>query len=53
MPDLKMLIKTRYFFLLCGFFAFFNGWIYDDFFAVPLGIFGSCYKNELMKKEKK
>ncbi len=46
MPSLKMLVKTRYFFLLCGFFAFFNGWIYDDFFATPLGIFGSCYKNE-------
>ena len=46
MPDLKTLVKTRYFFLLCGFFAFFNGWIYDDFFAIPLGIFGSCYKNE-------
>ena len=45
MPDLKMLVKTRYFFLLCGFFAFFNGWIYNDFFATPLGIFGSCYKN--------
>ena len=46
MPDLKVLVKNRYFFLLCGFFAFFNGWIYNDFFATPLGIFGSCYKNE-------
>ena len=46
MPDLKMLVKTRYFFLMCGFFAFFNGWIYNDFFAIPLGIFGSCYENK-------
>ena len=46
MPDLKMLVKTRYFFLMCGFFAFFNGWIYNDFFATPLGIFGSCYENK-------
>ena len=46
MPDLKMLVKTRYFFLMCGFFAFFNGWIYNDFFATPLGFFGSCYKNK-------
>ena len=46
MPDLKTLVKNRYFFLLCGFFAFFNGWIYNDFFATPLGILGSCYKNE-------
>ncbi len=53
MPDLKMLIKTRYFFLLCGFFAFFNGWIYNDFFAMPLGFFGSCYKNEIDEKGNK
>ena len=53
MPDLKMLIKTRYFFLLCGFFACFNGFIYNDFFATPLGIFGSCYKNELDDKGNK
>ena len=53
MPDLKMLIKTRYFFLLCGFFAFFNGWIYNDFFAVPLGIFGSCYKNVIDERGEK
>lgn len=53
MPDLKMLIKTRYFFLLCGFFAFFNGWIYNDFFAMPLGIFGSCYKNEIDERGEK
>ena len=45
MPSLKILVKTRYFFLFLGFFAFFNGWVYDDFFALPLGIFGSCYKN--------
>jgi V-type H+-transporting ATPase subunit a len=53
MPDLKTLVKTRYFFLLCGFFAFFNGWIYNDFFALPLGIFGSCYKNEIDEKGNK
>ena len=53
MPDLKTLVKTRYFFLLCGFFAFFNGWIYNDFFAMPLGIFGSCYKNEIDEKGNK
>ena len=46
MPELKMLVKTRYFFVMCGFFAFFNGWIYDDFFATPLGFFGTCYENK-------
>ena len=46
MPDLKTLVRTRYFFLMCGFFAFFNGWIYNDFFATPLNFFGSCYNNK-------
>ena len=50
-PDLKLLVKNRYFFLFLGFFAFYNGLIYNDFFAMPLGIFGSCYKNQ--KKEGK
>ena len=45
-PDLKVLVKNRYFFLFLGFFAFYNGLIYDDFFALPLGVFGSCYKNQ-------
>jgi V-type H+-transporting ATPase subunit a len=44
-PFLKNLVKNRYFFLFLGFFAFYNGIIYNDFFAIPLGIFGSCYKN--------
>ena len=45
-PELKLLVKNRYFFLFLGFFAFYNGLIYNDFFAIPLGIFGSCYKNQ-------
>ena len=45
-PNLKILIKNRYFFLFLGMFAFYNGLIYNDFFAMPLGIFGSCYKNK-------
>ena len=44
-PSLKMVVKVRYLFLFLGFFAFYNGWIYDDFFSLPLGIFGSCYDN--------
>ena len=47
-----MLVKTRYFFVLCGFFAFFNGWIYNDFFATPLNIFGSCYENKKNERGK-
>ena len=48
-PELKILVKNRYFFLLLGIFAFYNGLIYNDFFAMPLGIFGSCYKNIKVK----
>ena len=44
-PSMKTLVKVRYLFLFLGIFAFYNGWIYDDFFSMPLGIFGSCYDN--------
>ena len=45
-PSFKYYLKSRYFFLFLGIFAFYNGWIYDDFFSIPLGIFGTCYRNE-------
>lgn len=28
-----------------GFFAFFSGFIYNDFFSMPLKLFGSCFEN--------
>lgn len=31
---------------MMGIFAFYNGWIYNEFFAIPLDIFGSCYEEE-------
>lgn len=38
----------RYILLLMGFFAFFNGLIYNEFFALPLQIFGpSCYNDDV------
>lgn len=51
-PAFKSAQKARYLFLFLGLFAFYNGWMYDDFLSMPLGIFGSCYKNvENDKKE--
>lgn len=41
--DLKALLPFRYMLLLCGLFATFGGFIYNDFASLPLNIFGSCY----------
>lgn len=37
------LIAARYLILFMGFFALFNGLIYNDMMSIPLGIFTSCY----------
>ena len=36
----------RYMVLMMGFFAFYCGWIYNDFMGYNLNIFGSCYDPE-------
>jgi V-type H+-transporting ATPase subunit a len=41
----RSMLKGRYLFLLMGFFAFYCGWIYNDFFSVPLQAFPTCYKS--------
>ena len=33
----------RYMVLMMGFFAFYCGWVYNDFLGMDLNIFGSCY----------
>lgn len=44
----KSVISARYLLLLMGFFAFYCGWIYNEFFSVALPVFGgSCYTNKL------
>jgi V-type H+-transporting ATPase subunit a len=43
---LKVLSKARYLFLFMGFFAFYCGWMYNDFLSLPVGIFGTCYDND-------
>ncbi len=36
-----------------GFFALFNGLIYNDFTSIALNMFGSCYVNPSMKLSNK
>jgi len=43
---LNPVYKARHLFLLMGFFAFYCGWMYNDFISMPLNIFGTCYTNQ-------
>ena len=42
-PSMAGILKTRYFWLMMGFFACYMGMIYNEFFAIPQDWFGSCY----------
>ena len=43
---LKSCVQFRYFFLICSIFAIFCGLIYNEFFAISLDFFGTCYNEE-------
>lgn len=43
----KDLLPFRYLLAMLGFFAFYCGFIYNDFLALPTNLFGSCYENEI------
>lgn len=47
---LKNAVSARYLLLFMGFFAFYCGWIYNDFLSLPLPVFGSCYEDTIVKK---
>jgi len=42
--DFKGLAMVRYIFLLMGFFAVYCGFVYNEFFSIPLSLFSTCYE---------
>jgi len=50
-PGMKAILSLRYIFLLMGFFATFCGIVYNDFMAIPLTIFDSCYTLEYLPSD--
>ena len=40
---LKVLASMKYMITMMGFFAFYCGWIYNDFMGFNMNFFGSCY----------
>jgi len=38
------MIPYRYLMLMCGFFALYCGFIYNEMFSIPTNLWGSCYE---------
>lgn len=45
----KDVSMTRYFVFFMGFFAFYCGFLYNDFMSLSLDLFGSCYNAETIE----
>ena len=41
--SMAFVCQLRYIVLMMGFFAFYCGWVYNDFIGYNLNLFGSCY----------
>jgi len=39
-------LQIRHMLVLMGFWAFYNGWIYNDFISISFNMFDSCYRLE-------
>lgn len=40
------LSEARYLLLCLGFFAFYCGWMYNDFFSIPIALMPSCFEKD-------
>jgi V-type H+-transporting ATPase subunit a len=43
-PAFSLMLPFRFLLALMGFFAFYCGFIYNDFTSISLDLFGSCYQ---------
>lgn len=42
---LRDVYNIRYLLLTMAVCAFYSGWIYNEFFSIPINLFGTCYEH--------